>query len=339
MGYTSRKAERFRVELFGLELFLGDKGEPMRLSYLREYVVLAKYMNISKAARELNMTQSNLSKHLRQLEAEIGAELVSHANKLEFTAAGLYFLDQAAVLVNRLDEVMAQCREIEKTSIEPLVIRQPTFNDAGTMRFYRILDRFRTSYPSVPVQFSVVRYASPQAMISAASVDAHVVYEFGDPGVIARSYAERGFSAYPLCEDRLGVWLPCEHPLAAKQELTVEDLRAVPILESNQTFAPLETAIVDLCKAHGFEAVFEFRTVNSFIEMITYSASVAVRVFPLSISEDPQLKLYPDMKLVPLGPDAKIQTLLLMGSGEGRKKAVSLLEAVLDESAQDECRR
>ena len=40
----------------------------MHLSYLREYVVLARYMNISKASRELNMTQSNLSKHIRQIE-------------------------------------------------------------------------------------------------------------------------------------------------------------------------------------------------------------------------------------------------------------------------------
>ena len=42
----------------------------MHLSYLREYVVLARYMNISKASRELNMTQSNLSKHIRQIELE-----------------------------------------------------------------------------------------------------------------------------------------------------------------------------------------------------------------------------------------------------------------------------
>ena len=60
----------------------------MHLSYLREYVALARYMNISKASRELHMTQSNLSKHIRQIELEVGADLVSHGNRLEFTPAG-----------------------------------------------------------------------------------------------------------------------------------------------------------------------------------------------------------------------------------------------------------
>ena len=101
----------------------------MHLSYLREYVVLARYMNISKASRELNMTQSNLSKHIRQIELEVGADLVSHGNRLEFTPAGLFFLDQANKVVDLFDDLYRKCREIETANIDPLVIRQPTFND------------------------------------------------------------------------------------------------------------------------------------------------------------------------------------------------------------------
>ena len=80
----------------------------MHLSYLREYVVLARYMNISKASRELNMTQSNLSKHVRQIELEVGADLVSHGNRLEFTPAGLFFLDQANKVVDLFDDRVPQ---------------------------------------------------------------------------------------------------------------------------------------------------------------------------------------------------------------------------------------
>lgn len=303
----------------------------MHLSYLREYVVLARYMNISKAARELNMTQSNLSKHVRQLEAEVGARLVSHGNRFEFTAAGLYFLDQAISLIGSLDEAVEKCREIEMTSIEPLIIRQPTFNDEGTMQFYRILDQFRSQYPNVPVQFSLVRYSSPQAMIRATSVDAHVVYEFGECAAIVQNYADRGFYAHSLCEDRLGVWLPMSHPLAKKAEIAIVELKGIPILESNQTFAPLEAALIDLFKTCGFEPDFEFRTVNSFVEMITFAATTAVRIFPLSIKDDPQLKLNQSMRLVPLEECAVVQTLLLMSANRERKKAVELLEDMLKE--------
>ena len=141
----------------------------MHLSYLREYVVLARYMNISKASRELNMTQSNLSKHIRQIELEVGADLVSHGNRLEFTPAGLFFLDQANKVVDLFDDLSRKCREIETANIDPLVIRQPTFNDAGTLRFYRMLDRFRSRYADVPVRFTLVRYASPDVYKRQAS--------------------------------------------------------------------------------------------------------------------------------------------------------------------------
>ena len=302
----------------------------MHLSYLREYVVLARYMNISKASRELNMTQSNLSKHVRQIELEVGADLVSHGNRLEFTPAGLFFLDQANKVVDLFDDLSRKCREIETANIDPLVIRQPTFNDAGTLRFYRMIDRFRSRYADVPVRFTLVRYASPSAMIRADSVDAHVIYEFGDAGLIAQDYAERGFLAYPLCSEKFGVWLPEGHALAKKDEIAVEDLKGLPILESNQTFAPLAAAISGLCESRGFPPTFEFRTINSFAEMITYGATQAVRVFPMSVKDDPQLKMNQGMRLVPLADGTEIQAMLLMDASAKRKKAAALFQNMLE---------
>ena len=88
--------------------------------------------------------------------------------------------------------------------------------------------------------------------------------------------------------------------LAKKDEIAVEDLKGLPILESNQTFAPLAAAISGLCESRGFPPTFEFRTINSFAEMITYGATQAVRVFPMSVKDDPQLKMNQGMRLVPL---------------------------------------
>lgn len=302
----------------------------MHLSYLREYVALTRYMNISKASRELHMTQSNLSKHIRQIELEVGADLVSHGNRLEFTPAGLYFLDQANKVVDLFDGISSKCREIETADIDPLVIRQPTFNDAGTLEFYRILDRFRSRYADVPVRFTLVRYASPSAMIRAESVDAHVIYEFGDVARIAGDYAERGFLAYPLCSEKFGVWLDESHHLAKQDAIEVEDLKGLPVLESNQTFAPLAAAISGLCRSRGFDPTFEFRTINSFAEMITYGASKAVRVFPMSVKDDPQLKMNQGMRLVPLADGTEIQAMLLMDASSKRKKAAALLQNMLE---------
>ena len=45
------------------------------LTQLNEFVVFAKYLNISRAADVLFTSQSNLSKHLKQLESDLGVNL------------------------------------------------------------------------------------------------------------------------------------------------------------------------------------------------------------------------------------------------------------------------
>ena len=52
------------------------------LTQLNEFVVFAKYLNISKAADVLFTSQSNLSKHLKQLESDLGFNLTYKKGKM-----------------------------------------------------------------------------------------------------------------------------------------------------------------------------------------------------------------------------------------------------------------
>lgn len=169
-------------------------------------------------------------------------------------------------------------------------------------------------------------------MIRADSVDAHVIYEFGDAGLIAQDYAERGFLAYPLCSEKFGVWLPKGHALAKKDEIAVEDLRGLPILESNQTFAPLAAAISGLSKAGDFLPTFECRTINcgSRKWMHLRGHPRPSGVFPMSVKDDPQLKMNQGMRLVPLADGTEIQAMLLMDASAKRKKAAALFQNMLE---------
>ena len=47
----------------------------MQIETLKEFVIFTRYSNFTKAAEALNMTQSNLSKHMQQLEQELGFTL------------------------------------------------------------------------------------------------------------------------------------------------------------------------------------------------------------------------------------------------------------------------
>ena len=156
-------------------------------------------------------------------------------------------------MVDLFDGISSKCREIETADIDPASsFASRRSNDAGTLEFYRILDRFRSRYADVPVRFTLVALCFAIGHDQAAeSVDAHVIYEFGDVARIAGDYAERGFLAYPLCSEKFGVWLDESHHLAKQDAIEVEDLKGLPVLESNQTFAPLAAPSAGCAEAGG----------------------------------------------------------------------------------------
>ena len=90
----------------------------MDLERVREFVAFSKSMNFTAAARELHLSQPSLSKHVHDLETELGATLVRRGaagagNCL--TPAGLRFLDHAGDLLRRYDAMVADCRRLQGT--------------------------------------------------------------------------------------------------------------------------------------------------------------------------------------------------------------------------------
>ncbi len=64
----------------------------MRISYLKEFIILSKCLNYSLAAKHLNITQPGLSRHIAALEDEIGVKLFSRdTHKVTLTRSGVQF--------------------------------------------------------------------------------------------------------------------------------------------------------------------------------------------------------------------------------------------------------
>lgn len=72
----------------------------MDLHQLREFATIAESRSFSRAARQLHLSQPPLSRHIRQLEDELGVKLFERsASGAELTAAGLALLDQARLVL------------------------------------------------------------------------------------------------------------------------------------------------------------------------------------------------------------------------------------------------
>ncbi|MBQ8089271.1 MAG: LysR family transcriptional regulator [Pyramidobacter sp.] len=80
----------------------------MNFLNLEYFLAVARVKNITQAAAELNVSQQALSKHILNLEKELGLELFERGKKLELTDAGSCFAAHAAQILTMKDQMLRQ---------------------------------------------------------------------------------------------------------------------------------------------------------------------------------------------------------------------------------------
>ncbi len=72
---------------------------------MREFLTLSELKNFNSASEKLFLSQPTLSRHIKELEEELGVTLFNRSTRrVELTDAGQYFLPFAKLIVNAEDE-------------------------------------------------------------------------------------------------------------------------------------------------------------------------------------------------------------------------------------------
>lgn len=123
----------------------------MILRSWRYFLKVAETGNLTRAAAELHMTQPALSRHLKQLEEEMGVELLMrHGRGVRLTDAGALFVEQANDILARTDGLADILHAREARPSGQLSIGMP-LSWAGLVTTPLII-AFRKTYPSVTIR-------------------------------------------------------------------------------------------------------------------------------------------------------------------------------------------
>lgn len=201
----------------------------MTLDLLREYIVFAKHLNFSRAAAELSMTQSTLSKHVAALEKELGFLVVERGRELRFTAQGKAFLESAQKVVHLYDDELAALQAQFASNAEPVLL-------------YESLSRWTEFLDSLDdVSFSFAEMKSGESIIEGVTKGRMDVGFGHDLSIDADSQAsaeERGIDIVPITAMPMGLLLSRDNELARLETLGRDDLRS-------RTFAVLDGSFFD----------------------------------------------------------------------------------------------
>ncbi len=158
--------------------------------------------SFSKAAEEMNFTQSAVSHAVQALENELGVTLLSrNRGGVVLTADGRLLLPRIEKLCAAHHELMRSAAELK--GMDAGYVRVATFSSVSAQWLPSILKSFGERYPNI--EFEVLTgdyYGQSEDWILQGKVDCGFL----------RLPSVKRLQTYPLHRDELQVILPCNHP-------------------------------------------------------------------------------------------------------------------------------
>ena len=195
------------------------KGVAMELRQLRYFIAVAERLSFSKAARDLHVTVPPLSRQVRQLEEELGVELLARNRRhVELTDAGRTLLREGRSLISQTAHV-AECVRLAKCG-ETGLVKIGLAVGLGE-RISRVLIEHGKRFPAVEVQCNDL-YSGMQ---NEALLDGTI-----DVGFLRPAVDHAHLKSELLFEERFLVHVGKASPLAKRKSLRIRDVAEEPLL-------------------------------------------------------------------------------------------------------------
>ena len=199
----------------------------MELRVLRYFLTAVREGGVAAAAEALHLTQPTLSRQLKELEEELGAQLFVRGNK----AQKLTLTDKGQLLRNRAEDLLALAdktrREMQEDESAISGTVQIGCGESDGMRLLaQAARRLRQAHPNVKIDL----YSG-----NAENVKERLDKGLLDFGLFIQPTNLQKYETLRLpVADLWGLLVRCDSPLAKRKNLTAQDLQGLPLLVSSQ---------------------------------------------------------------------------------------------------------
>jgi DNA-binding transcriptional LysR family regulator len=270
----------------------------MELRHLRYFIAVAEAEHYGRAAEQLHVSQSPLSRQIAQLEEEIGAQLfVPSGRGVKLSPAGRSFLDGARSTLARAALAVEDARATAQGRIGTVVIG---FEGglAYTGRLPQIVGKFRVKHPRVDLRLLPLPSDDQVSALRDGTIALGYGYHSPEPNPLFRSQV--------LFRDRIGVVMAKGHRLSSRRTLRVSDLTSERFIWSPRRESPrLYDDVVAAFRAHGHTLRFAHEEVDGEALLTLVASGDGISFFPEStapiVRVGAVLKRVRDLDVVLLG--------------------------------------
>lgn len=289
----------------------------MQLEIVREFVVFTRYMNFSRAVNELHTSQPTLSKHMSQLESELGIRLFDvRGRSRSLTPAGEHFLVSAIAWLKDYDEFVAECRKLHSSAHVTLQVTRPYYSDEGSAVYYSRLYRYKELHMLVDFRFSNPYRQDPLDRLLNEEVDVALLYSADTPAL------PDSIDAVYLDTVPLGIWCRADSELAQEELIQLDALSHYKILTPSDVNTPFYHGLFELLGERGIKYSLKYVETERRDEFYGLRTSDCVYVMPRAMATNLLITVRSDRVFLPL--DAELYEYAAMR--KGATKGINLCE-------------
>ncbi|MBZ3900367.1 LysR substrate-binding domain-containing protein [Streptomyces griseiscabiei] len=216
---------------------------------LVQFLAVARHENVSRAAEQLWLGQSALSRAITRLEADLGLALFSHqSRRLKLTPAGRTLATLLEPLVRHIDQAVEEAGG----SVDPQHghVRLGFLRSMGDEVVPTMISAFAAREPDI--EFTVLKEGSNADLLGALR-DGEI-----DLALLAPEPKEPDIAGELLETQRLHLEVPANHRLAAVGTARFQDLAAETFVALTSGYG-LRQILDGVCRAAGFRPNIAFQ--------------------------------------------------------------------------------
>ncbi|OTG85620.1 RpiR family transcriptional regulator [Acinetobacter sp. ANC 4558] len=243
----------------------------MELRHLRYFITVAEELNFSKAALKLYTAQPSLSQQIKDLEEDVGVQLLYRTKrKVELTEEGAVFLEQARLTLAQADKAVTMARQVLLSKQQMLRIG---FVPVAEMKvFPYVLPNIRVQSPDLKIELLSMNDSEQIKALKRNELDLTFTRQ--------NLQSDEVNSQFVLREPLIFI-LPKDHPLAKYEKIPVQALNGIDfIIPAIEQSPILHHTILEFAKKNHIEFNIVHKADNVFFNINAIGMGLGCTILP-----------------------------------------------------------